>query len=62
LHALMKLEIEILGMTFNFTYGRETVDYLSYMIQKHFLDFIESIAMPAWVVKDKKKVAGGIDD
>ena len=49
---LMKLGLEKFGMTFNFTHGQETADYLSYMIQKHFLDFIEEIAMPAWVAKD----------
>jgi len=62
LPKLMQLGAETFGMTFNFTHGKETADYLSYMIQKHFLEFIENIAMPAWVVKDKKKVAGDIDD
>ena len=52
--TLMKMGGECFGMTFNFTYGKETADYLTYMCQKHFLDFIEGIAMPAWVAKDKK--------
>jgi len=51
LPALMKLGAETFGMTFDFTYGQETVDYLGYMIRKHFLDFVEGIQMPAWVVR-----------
>ena len=46
--TLMKLGLEKFGMTFNFTHGKETADYLSYMIQKEFLDFARGIVMPAW--------------
>jgi transcriptional regulator with XRE-family HTH domain len=52
---LMKQGLEKFGMTFNFTHGQETADYLSYMIQKHFLDFAEGIRMPAWVAKEHNK-------
>jgi len=52
LPTLMKLGAETFGMTFNFTYGKETANYLSYMIQKEFLEFVEGIAMPAWVARD----------
>ena len=55
LPALMKMGGECFGMTFNFTYGKETADYLAYMCQKHFLDFIEAIATPAWVARAKTK-------
>jgi len=48
---LMKQGLDKFGMTFNFTHGQETADYLSYMIQKHFLDFVEGIGVPAWVAK-----------
>ena len=53
--TIMKMGGECFGMTFNFTYGKETADYLAYMCQKHFLDFVEGIAMPAWVAKEMKK-------
>jgi hypothetical protein len=39
--GIMKEGLDRFGMTFNFTYGQETADYLTYMCQKHFLDFIE---------------------
>jgi len=52
---LTKLGLERFGMTFNFTYGGETADYLVYMCQKHFLDFIEGIDMPAWVTRERAK-------
>jgi len=55
LSALMKLGAETFGMTFDFTHGQETADYLAYMCQKHFLDFVEGIGMPAWVARDMKK-------
>ena len=53
--TLMQLGLEKFGMTFNFTYGEETANYLSYMCQKHFLDFIEGIRVPAWVMKERAK-------
>ena len=53
LSALMKLGAETFGITFDFTHGAETVDYLGYMIQKHFWGFIEGIGIPAWVAKDR---------
>jgi transcriptional regulator with XRE-family HTH domain len=43
------------GMTFNFTYGQDTAEYLAYMCQKHFLDFIEGIRVPAYVLKETKQ-------
>ena len=49
---LIKLGAETFGMTFDFTYGQETADYLSYMIRKHFLDFVEEIQMPAWAARN----------
>jgi len=52
---ITKMGIEKFGMTFNFTHGQETVDYLTFMCQKHFLDFIEGIPMPAWLIKERKK-------
>ena len=45
---IMKQGLEKFGMTFNFTHGQETADYLSFMIQKHFWDFVEGISSPAW--------------
>ena len=54
LPALMELGAKTFGMTFNFTHGKETVGYLSYMIQREFLEFIEGIAKPAWVARPTK--------
>jgi len=50
--GLMKQGLEKFGMTFNFTYGQETMDYLAYVMQKEFLGFVGGIGMPAWVVRE----------
>jgi len=49
--TLMKLGIEKFGMTFNFTQGKETADYHAFMCQKHFVDFVEGLDMPAYRMK-----------
>ena len=51
---IMKMGMEKIGLTFNFTHGQETADYLGYMCQKHFLDFIEGISAPAYLLGEKK--------
>ena len=51
---IMKLGMKKIGMTFNFTQGQETADFLGYMCQKHFLDFIEGISAPAYLLKERK--------
>jgi transcriptional regulator with XRE-family HTH domain len=52
---ITKMGIKNFGVTFNFTHGKETADYLAYMCQKHFFDFIEGIQMPAWIVREQEK-------
>ena len=51
--SLVELGVEKFGITFNFTHGQEMADYLTYMMQKDFLEFIEKIRMPAWVAKER---------
>jgi hypothetical protein len=51
---IMETGLEKMGMTFNITYGKETSDYLAYMCQKHFFDFIENIQMPSKLLKERK--------
>jgi len=48
---IMKKGLECFGLTFNFTTGRETADFHAFLCQKHFIDFIEGIHMPAYPLK-----------
>ena len=50
---IAELGVEKFGMTFNFTHGQETADYLAYMMQKEFLEFIEEIGVPAWIARER---------
>ena len=47
---ITKLGLERLGMTFNFTQGKETADFYAFQCQQNFIEFIENIAMPAYFV------------
>ena len=48
---IMKLGIANFGMTFNFTQGKETTDFHSYLCQKRFMEFVEGLQMPAYWLK-----------
>ena len=51
---LTKLGIERFGMTFNFTQGKETSDFHAFLCQKYFLDFVEGIGMPAYLLREEE--------
>jgi hypothetical protein len=44
---IMRKGIDAFGMTFNFTVGHETADFLEYQCQQQFLEFLRAIPVPA---------------
>jgi transcriptional regulator with XRE-family HTH domain len=48
---ITKLGLERLGITFNFTQGKQTADFYAFQCQQDFIAFIENISMPAYFLK-----------
>ena len=47
---LMKMGFEKFGATFNFTVGHETVETNLFLCQRYYMELLESIPTPAWLM------------
>ena len=48
---IIKLGNKNFGMTLNYTQGKETKDFYSYLCQKRFMEFVEELQIPAYWLK-----------